>query len=562
MHGEKKAANYTFFDRSFVLLTILQICHKISHLNFLLSIQQGGGFSDMDEREFAKFFAELKAEVEESGEESVDEEEARELFLLMKDEYGEFMSMDPEKLRLPSSLANLEGMENLDELSPEELKTLEALASSEEEGSVLDDDDDDDDVDDDDDDEDVSQDEIDALAEEMADSLEMGEVDEDDDDTFSQEEIDALAEEMADSYDTEEAAVGGAGMPSMERTISPRLTASPTASFAQTGSAASYAQQRTQTVQTYHYDDGTSLYGGDGAADMTASDPIVADESIVEDAPELSKPRVTQSVLAETMSDGTFFDLQEARQEDPQLEELRQLLPAFSDRRLRKILTVFHKSLADPPLLELVQVVRERMPDYVTRTWLKQMGFLTAKFVVHKAAEEGVVDRNLLNSVLELQTSAGSLDRALEFHQTEFKKHNLEPTGYSDRLVLQMFLKNNRLPRALDFKRTVENSGRTLDLQAYGSLIDYCSRHHQLGSAMLLLKECLSNHGAPPGEASLKRLRLLCRQKGLVKKIGLTDMIGEDPLEWLREGEAERKREMSRKGRRNVNYGRNALVNI
>jgi hypothetical protein len=247
---------------------------------------------------------------------------------------------------------------------------------------------------------------------------------------------------------------------------------------------------------------------------------------------------------------------------DAQLEELRQLLPTFSDARLSKVLRVFQKSLGDPPLLELIPIVRENLPDYLTATWLKQMSALTAKFVVHNAEQEDLVTVELLNSILELAASCGSLDRAIEFHQSEFARHGLKPTGYSDRLVSQMLLKNNRFSRALAFKDGIEQDGRSLDIKAYGSLIEYCSRRGQMGSAMLLLKECLSVHGAPPGEATLSKLRLLCRQTGQIESAKLDALIGPDPIEWLRYGEANLKREMSKRGRRDVQLARNRLVRL
>jgi hypothetical protein len=245
-----------------------------------------------------------------------------------------------------------------------------------------------------------------------------------------------------------------------------------------------------------------------------------------------------------------------------QLDYLREALPAFPDNRLVKIQKTFNKSLGNPSLLELTSIVRERMPDYITSTWLKQMGSLTARYVMHAASQDGLVDVHMLNGVLELDTSSGSLDRALEFHQTQFTSQGLTPNGYSDRLVLQMFVKNNRLQRALAFKLSVEEAGRTLDLQSYGSLIDFCGRHNQLGSGLLLLKECLSVHKAAPGEACLSQIRVLCRQADLMEKVGLIDLIGQDPAEWLRHGEANLKREYSKKGRRDVQISRNALLQL
>ena len=107
------------------------------------------------------------------------------------------------------------------------------------------------------------------------------------------------------------------------------------------------------------------------------------------------------------------------------------------------------------------------------------------------------------------------------------------------------------MPRALDFKeKNVEAKGKTLDLLSYGSLIEHYGNHGQVGSAMMALKECIKVHGAPPGEKCLSKLRLTCRQKEITEEVGLEQLIGKDPLEWLREGEGQLKREFSRKGRR------------
>jgi hypothetical protein len=123
-----------------------------------------------------------------------------------------------------------------------------------------------------------------------------------------------------------------------------------------------------------------------------------------------------------------------------------------------------------------------------------------------------------------------------------------------------MFVENNRLPRALGFKQKLEESGRALDISSYGTLVEYYGRHGQLGSALLLLKECIALHGAPPSEKYLTQIRIVCRQQELEKDIHLTELIGEDPVEWLRHGERFLKREMSKKGRRNVLLPYNRLL--
>lgn len=123
-----------------------------------------------------------------------------------------------------------------------------------------------------------------------------------------------------------------------------------------------------------------------------------------------------------------------------------------------------------------------------------------------------------------------------------------------------MLVRNNRVSRALVFKQKIEEDGRLLDIASYGSLIEYYGNHGKLGSAVLVLKECIDTHGAPPGEKSLAKLRLLCRQNGLESKLRLEENIGKDPVEWLRHGEAHLKREKSFKGRRDVNLARNRMV--
>ena len=92
---------------------------------------------------------------------------------------------------------------------------------------------------------------------------------------------------------------------------------------------------------------------------------------------------------------------------------------------------------------------------------------------------------HLLNGMLQVEANAGSLDRAIAYHEDEFARKKIRPTPYSDRLVLQMLVKNNRISRALTFKDKVERQGRHLDLASYGSLIEHYGNHGQLGSALI-----------------------------------------------------------------------------
>jgi hypothetical protein len=125
-----------------------------------------------------------------------------------------------------------------------------------------------------------------------------------------------------------------------------------------------------------------------------------------------------------------------------------------------------------------------------------------------------------------------------------------------------MLVASHKITRSLEFKDKVEKKGRQLDLLSYGSLIEYFGNNSHLGSAISLLKECKAIHGSPPGEKSLKQIRIKCRQQGLVEEFGLEELIGKDPLQWIKRGENELKREHSKKGRRNVQLLADKLVNI
>lgn len=454
----------------------------------------------------------------ESEQEDVTEEEARELFDMMKDEYNEMIVLTPEEL----------GLENHPVVVEQKTQTLPK-----------------------------------------------------DDETSASDVVQDNNPTISRSFNEEVSTPDLVAPLPLEKSKSATRDVDIPADIQTVESFSSSTPQQSDTVTEKFWDD--TNYGTttqtitlDPVYDSYSySEDVNAPESSTELAFENARDDVSRSpslsVSQESALEGTSFDTiskafemfnAEKLDEDYQLTRLRELLPHFSDRRLIKIVKCYHRSLGDPSLLELVPIVRENMPDYITSTWLKQMATLTASSAIQKAAQNELLNTEILNSVLELHTSSGSLDRAILFHQTEFAAQNLEPTEYSDRLVVQMLLRNTRFNRALAFKQTVENSGRSLDIKAYGSLVEFCARRKQLGSAMLLLKECLSIHGAPPSEASLSNLRLLCRQAGIENEIGLESMIGKDPVEWLRHGERELKREYSKKGRRDVQMGRNAMVRL
>ena len=129
-----------------------------------------------------------------------------------------------------------------------------------------------------------------------------------------------------------------------------------------------------------------------------------------------------------------------------------------------------------------------------------------------------------------------------------------------------MLVKHHQIRRALTFKDVVveKSLGRSLDLLAYGSLVEYYARYDQLGSALLTLRECLEIHGSPPAEKSLTKFQRSCRKHGLEDEFDLVRLIGPDPLAWIREGKAKYKRRerSSNKGNHDVQKIRNLALQI
>ena len=314
-----------------------------------------------EEEAFALFFADLQTEVAESEEDQVTEEEARELFLLMKDEFNEVMSTDLEDLGLQGmSMASVPGIDGETNENPMSVTEPQREFSS-------------------------------------------------------TSDVDAVG---AKGQRTDiEKSVSDDGMASLQG-LSPRIQQAPTYS----GGASNVSpaiSSNDQAVGTVEADEFWSQI-----TDELGMDTFSADGK-------------QETVLNEVVeqSDHDIGSLQS----DFYVEELRKVLPTFSDKRLRRIKRAFMTSLSDPSLLDLVPLVRERMPDYITATWLKQMSAMTARFVLYKAVQEDVVDTHVLNGVLELVAAAGSLDRALEFYETEFDSAGLKPTEVSIGSILDIF---------------------------------------------------------------------------------------------------------------------------
>jgi len=494
-------------------------------------------FEDMDDNlraelkagDFEAFYAGLQREMQEAGEnEAVDANEARELFEMLRsvegDEDDDDESLDENDfVNKATTLASLQEPDNTN------------VSSSNERGV------------------DLSSDEFQRL--------------------YSQLEQEMAAEKKSDSrgeddkseqsFDDLFADYFGDDVPAQNMKASMKQEGAMTTLL---DSKAAESTDAGQLVADPRLSEQSTAFQGYGMRTMEA---IPNRQSGVSFAPSPARSETAEVVSQEAdttygLADTSAEPINEApmtRQEQVQ-QELRDILPGLPERRIKQLEEQFRKTPGDPSLLRLVPILRETLPDYVNLAWLKHKNRRAALTVMAKAEDDGLVDIHMLNSMLDVETSAGGLDRAVAYHEDEFARKKMNPTPYSDRLVLQMMVKNKRISRALAFKDKVENQGRHVDLASYGSIIEHYANRNQLGSALMMLKECIATHGSPPGERSLSKIRLICRKKGITKEVALEQMIGKDPLEWLRHGEEFKKHESSYKGRRQVTLPGNRLLQI
>ena len=308
-----------------------------------------------NEEAFALFYADLRAEVEESEEDHVTEEEARELFLLMKDELKEVMSTDWED----GGLQDKSMVSNPDVDTKTYEAALDATEPQKESSSVS--------------------------------------------DVHAARAKHHVADPKPKPSIEKPTSDDGRDLP---QGLSSRGQPATTYSGATNVAAGVSGDQSVGTIEADEFwsqvtdELGMDIFPADGKEETRINEVVEQSENDV-------------------------------GQPDFYVEELRKILPAFSDKRLRRIKRAFTTSLSNPSLLDLVPLVRERMPDYLTATWLKQMSAMTGQFVLYKAVQEDVVDTHVLNGVLEVVAAAGSLDRALEFYETEFESAGYQPTGVS-----------------------------------------------------------------------------------------------------------------------------------
>jgi pentatricopeptide repeat protein len=162
--------------------------------------------------------------------------------------------------------------------------------------------------------------------------------------------------------------------------------------------------------------------------DSMVENDFVGDHMLTKLTEELEADSIMESAVADPLFHGdtnlSAYDYS-SEEEMEQLKELQEALPGMPVSRLKRVLNTFNSTLGYPSMIKLVPILRETMPDKVTNGWLKRMNTKTAEFAFQKAEEDGLVNTGLLNSMLQVQTSSGSLDKALKFHANQYRKHRV-----------------------------------------------------------------------------------------------------------------------------------------
>ena len=96
-------------------------------------------------------------------------------------------------------------------------------------------------------------------------------------------------------------------------------------------------------------------------------------------------------------------------------------LPSDMPKKVvNKIRKAFQATTAEPSLTELVPILRETLPDYLPLWWLKQKNVRDARFAIAKANEENLINAHVLNGMLQVESKANNIDKAIAFHSDQF----------------------------------------------------------------------------------------------------------------------------------------------
>jgi len=102
-------------------------------------------------------------------------------------------------------------------------------------------------------------------------------------------------------------------------------------------------------------------------------------------------------------------------------DDLDMVLYGLPKSRINRVRDEFERTLGTPSMIRLVPMLRENMPEVVSRQWLVKKNLHNANVVMEMAKEDKVVDIHLMNSMLQVYAKSDKVDEALDFYDNEFK---------------------------------------------------------------------------------------------------------------------------------------------
>lgn len=102
-------------------------------------------------------------------------------------------------------------------------------------------------------------------------------------------------------------------------------------------------------------------------------------------------------------------------------DDLDLVLHGLPKSRVKRVRDEFERNLGTPSLIRLVPMLRENMPEVISRQWLVNKNIRDAKTVLTIAKEDKIVDDYLMNSMLQVYAKSDRVEDALNFYDNEFK---------------------------------------------------------------------------------------------------------------------------------------------
>ena len=105
-------------------------------------------------------------------------------------------------------------------------------------------------------------------------------------------------------------------------------------------------------------------------------------------------------------------------------DDLDVVLYGLPQSRIDTVRDEFERNLGSPSMIRLVPMLRENMPEEVHKEWLVSKNLRDANVVMQMAEDDGIVDVQMMNSMLQVFAYSNKVEEALEYYENEFEAKN------------------------------------------------------------------------------------------------------------------------------------------